>query len=123
LPEHRIKRHLLRDVTFARVSIPRLDQAPTLQDFEGMQPASPLAKQVLLVNKFIGRIPVDPCAKTPIWMGTKDTFFGVEWGDWLNQRLPGSRGVRRLEDANLFFPEEMPNIIAKEAINLWHIHG
>jgi hypothetical protein len=28
--------------------------------------------------------------------------------------LPGSRGVRRLEDANLFFPEEMPDIIAKK---------
>jgi hypothetical protein len=48
-----------RDVAFARISIPRLDQAPTLKDFEGMQPASPLAKHMLVVDKFIGRIPVD----------------------------------------------------------------
>jgi hypothetical protein len=32
----------------------------------------------------------------------------------LSMTLPSSRGVRRLEDANLFFPEEMPDIIAKK---------
>jgi hypothetical protein len=31
----------------------------------------------------------------------------------LSMTLPGTRGVRRLEDATLFFPEEMPDIIAK----------
>jgi haloalkane dehalogenase len=53
-----------------------------------------------------------------VW-GLKDTLFGVEWADWLNRTLPGSRGVRRVEGANLFFPEEMPDLIAEEAINLW----
>jgi haloalkane dehalogenase len=57
-----------------------------------------------------------------VW-ALKDTFFGVEWADWLSQTLPGSRGVRRLENANLFFPEEMPDIIAEEAKDLWRIHG
>jgi haloalkane dehalogenase len=41
----------------------------------------------------------------------------------LSTTLPDSRGVRRLEDANLFFPEEMLDIIAKEAKDLWRIHG
>jgi haloalkane dehalogenase len=55
-----------------------------------------------------------------VW-GLKDTLFGVEWADWLDRTLPGSRGVRRVEGANLFFPEEMPDIIAEEALALWDI--
>jgi hypothetical protein len=35
--------------------------------------------------------------------------------------LPASRGVRKLEQANLFFPEEMPDVIAEEALALWGI--
>ncbi|MES2393641.1 MAG: alpha/beta hydrolase [Acidobacteriota bacterium] len=49
----------------------------------------------------------------------KDTFFPVSTADWLSQTLPGSRGVRRIEQANLFFPEEMPDLIAEEAHRLW----
>ena len=55
-----------------------------------------------------------------VW-GMRDTFFGVQWAEWLDHTLPGSRGVRRVEDANLFFPEEMPDIIAEEALALWGI--
>ena len=54
-----------------------------------------------------------------VW-GLKDTLFGVEWAEWLDRTLPGSRGVRRLEGANLFFPEEMPDIIAEEVLALWN---
>jgi len=36
--------------------------------------------------------------------------------------VSGSRGVRRLEDANLFFPEEMPDVIAEEARKLWNVN-
>ena len=53
-------------------------------------------------------------------VGLKDTLFGVEWAEWLGRTLPGSRGVRRLEEANLFFPEEMPDLIADEAEMLWN---
>ncbi|MCU1221524.1 MAG: Hydrolase [Candidatus Angelobacter sp.] len=53
-----------------------------------------------------------------VW-ALKDQFFGVEWAEWLNRTLPGSRGVRSLENANLFFPEEMPEVIAEEAGRLW----
>lgn len=56
-----------------------------------------------------------------VW-GLKDTLFGVEWAEWLDRTLPGSRGVRRVERANLFFPEEMPELIAEEAKNLWKDH-
>jgi haloalkane dehalogenase len=53
-----------------------------------------------------------------VW-AMKDVFFGVEGAEWLDRTFPGSRGIRRLDDANLFFPEEMPDVIAEEAIRLW----
>jgi haloalkane dehalogenase len=55
-----------------------------------------------------------------VW-GLKDTLFGVEWAEWLDRTLPGSRGVRQVEGANLFFPEEMPELIAEEAARLWGV--
>ncbi len=53
-----------------------------------------------------------------VW-GVKDHIFGVKWAEWLDGTLPGSRGVRRIEEGRLFFPEEMPAIIAEEAKTLW----
>src|SRR5256885_13175087 len=41
--------------SFAHVKIPRLNQAPTMQDFAEMQPASPLAKEMLRITNFIDR--------------------------------------------------------------------
>jgi len=55
-----------------------------------------------------------------VW-GLKDTIFPVDGAEWLDVTLPGSRGVRKLKGANLFFPEEMPDIIAEEALALWGI--
>jgi haloalkane dehalogenase len=55
-----------------------------------------------------------------VW-GLKDTIFPVETAEWLDRTLPASRGVRKLEEANLFFPEEMPDVIAEEALALWGI--
>lgn len=54
-----------------------------------------------------------------VW-GLKDLLFGVEWAEWLDRTLPGSTGVRGVEGANLFFPEEMPELIAEEATRLWN---
>lgn len=55
-----------------------------------------------------------------VW-GLKDSLFGVQWAEWLDRNLPGSRGVRKVEDANLFFPEEMPDLIAGECAKLWGV--
>ncbi|HXC95496.1 MAG TPA: alpha/beta hydrolase [Edaphobacter sp.] len=55
-----------------------------------------------------------------VW-GLKDTIFSVASAEWLDRTLPGSRGVRRIAGANLFFPEEMPDVIAEEALALWGI--
>ena len=71
-------------------------------------------------------VPIRPQLKEfrkPVHMvwATSDIFFDAKWADWLDQTLPGSRGVRRVEGAKLFFPEEMPDVIAEEALKLWGI--
>jgi haloalkane dehalogenase len=55
-----------------------------------------------------------------VW-ALSDIFFGVRWADWLDHTFPNSQGVRKIEGAKLFFPEEMPDIIAEEALTLWSI--
>jgi haloalkane dehalogenase len=55
-----------------------------------------------------------------VW-GTGDPLFPVKWAEWLDRTLPGSQGVRCIEAANLFFPEEMPDVIAEEALKLWGV--
>lgn len=63
------------------------------------------------------------CSHIPariVW-GTGDTVFSPASPDWLDHTFPRSRGVRRVEGAKAFFPEEMPDIIADEARRLWGI--
>src|SRR5438105_4928057 len=65
-----------RDRTFGRISIPRLEQAPALQDFEGMQAVSSVAKQMLRIEHFTGRLPVDdvPSSEpTEVYLGYDKT--------------------------------------------------
>ncbi|WP_394821244.1 alpha/beta fold hydrolase [Pendulispora albinea] len=58
---------------------------------------------------------------TRIVWGTGDTIFSPVSADYLSCTLPNSRGVRRIEGAKLFFPEEFPDIIAEEARGLWRV--
>jgi pimeloyl-ACP methyl ester carboxylesterase len=53
-----------------------------------------------------------------VW-ALEDQFFKIESAEWLDRTFPGSKGIRRIEGAKLFFPEEMPDIIAEEATKLW----
>ena len=55
-----------------------------------------------------------------VW-GLKDTLFPLPGAEWLDKTLPGSRGIRHVDDAKLFFPEEMPDLIAEEARMLWDV--
>ena len=55
-----------------------------------------------------------------VW-GTGDQLFDVKWAEWLDAALPHSRGIRRIAGAKLFFPEEMPDLMAKEARALWGV--
>ena len=58
---------------------------------------------------------------TRIVWGTADDIFKAESPDYLNRSFGNSRGVRRLAGRKLFFPEEVPDIIAEEARRLWGI--
>lgn len=55
-----------------------------------------------------------------VWARNNE-LFGDEWAVWLDKTFPKSRGVRFVEDANLFFPEERPDLIAEEARKLWGV--
>lgn len=56
---------------------------------------------------------------TRIVWGTRDFLFHTSWAEWLDRTLPNSRGIRWVEGAKLFFPEERPGLIAEEARRLW----
>ena len=58
---------------------------------------------------------------TRILWGTGDTIFKGSDPDYLDKTLGNSKGVRRIEGANLFFPEEFPDVVAEEAKKLWGI--
>lgn len=68
--------------------------------------------------------PIEPQLRrldTPVrilW-GTADTIFSPGSADYLNHLFPRSRGIRRIEGAKLFWPEEFPEIVAEEARALW----
>lgn len=55
-----------------------------------------------------------------VW-GTADPLFPVIWAEWLDRTLPKSRGIRRVEGGKLFWPEELPEVIAEEARTLWGV--
>ena len=69
-------------------------------------------------------LPIEPAlsrSQTPVrvvW-GTGDTIFDPSGPEKLARIFPHFRGARRIEGAKLFFPEEMPDIIAEEARALW----
>jgi haloalkane dehalogenase len=58
---------------------------------------------------------------TRIVWGMADKIFSQSSPDYLHRTFSKSRGVRRLEGAKLFFPEEMPEVIAQEAMRLWGV--
>jgi pimeloyl-ACP methyl ester carboxylesterase len=56
---------------------------------------------------------------TRIVWGTGDTIFSAKSPGYLDRVFANSRGVRLVEGAKLFFPEEYPDLIAQEARALW----
>jgi haloalkane dehalogenase len=55
-----------------------------------------------------------------VW-GTGDTIFSRDSPAYLDRVLGGSHGVRYVEGAKLFFPEEFPDLIAAELRQLWGV--
>ena len=50
-----------------------------------------------------------------------DTIFQPGDARYLDRVIGSSQDVRRVEGAKLFFPEEMPELIEKEAMELWGV--
>jgi hypothetical protein len=48
-----------------------------------------------------------------------DQIFTKEWSEKLSATFLNSRGVKHVEGAKLFLPEEMPDLIDLEARHLW----
>jgi haloalkane dehalogenase len=57
-----------------------------------------------------------------VW-GMGDTIYSPHNPDYLAEILPRFTGIRRIDKAKLFFPEEYPDIIAEEARLLWERAG
>jgi len=57
-----------------------------------------------------------------VW-GWGDTIFSPANAEHLDRAFGNSRGVRRLEGAKLFWPEERPDIVAAQARILWQYAG
>lgn len=55
-----------------------------------------------------------------IW-GMADDIFLPSSPDYLDRTFGASRGVRKIPEAKLFFPEEFPDVIAEEARKLWGV--
>ncbi len=58
---------------------------------------------------------------TRIVWGMADTILSTDNPEYLDEVLPQMMGITRLRHAKLFFPEEHPDIIAKEARHLWEL--
>ena len=72
-------------------------------------------------NALAGIGPALAAARAPVrvvW-GVDDTIFSAAGAEHLARAFGNSRGVRRLENAKLFWPEERPDVIAAQARILW----
>jgi haloalkane dehalogenase len=81
-------------------------------------------------NRYIGSFVPNPLpaiesglrefrAPARILWGTADPVFDRSWATWLDKTLPGSRGIRWIDRGRLFFPEELPQLVADEVRRLW----
>ena len=81
------------------LAVPRLLAAPKLGDFEGMAPVTPLAKQMLTVEKFIQREPKDGVAcsqRTQAFLGyTEKNLYIIFLAFDSEPRLMRARMLRR----------------------------
>ena len=55
-----------------------------------------------------------------VW-GMADDIFSSRAADYLHRTVGNSRGVRELAGRKLFWPEELPEVIAEEARLLWGV--
>lgn len=72
-------------------------------------------------NALAGTGPMLARSRMPVrivW-GSADTIFAAGNADFLDRSFGHSRGVRRLPQSKLFWPEERPDVVVEEARSLW----
>ncbi|TNE63619.1 MAG: alpha/beta hydrolase [Alphaproteobacteria bacterium] len=57
---------------------------------------------------------------TRIVWGRADAIFASSDAEHLDRTVGNSKGIRWLEGSKLFWPEERPDVVAEEALRLWH---
>lgn len=124
-PGYAQSRHAVGGLCYAE---PATLSGPSMEAYFRPLLATPLRRQqVQACGAELKPSPLPPLAErlalleTPVrivW-ATDDARFPPAWAEWLDRALPGSRGVRWVDDAKLFFPEERPDLIAAEARALW----
>jgi haloalkane dehalogenase len=88
------------------------------------------AERKSLVNRYAAGLTPNPLqgiasklarctVPTRIVWGMADTLFSSRNPEYLAGVLPRVMGIRRIDKAKLFFPEEYPGIVADEAQLLW----
>lgn len=86
-----------------------------------------------LTNRFAASLAPNPLAgiteslrrcevPTRIVWGMGDRIFSSGNIEYLVSVLPRVTGIRQIPDAKVFFPEELPDVIAYEATTLWMDH-
>jgi len=53
-----------------------------------------------------------------VW-GVDDIFFDKRWAYWLQDTIPGVKGVVEVADARLFFPEDRADGLARPMLQFW----
>ena len=86
-----------------------------------------------LTNQFAANLAPNPLAgiteslrschvPTRIVWGMSDRIFSPGNIEYLVSVLPRVTGIRKIPSAKVFFPEELPDVIAEEAMRLWMDH-
>lgn len=109
-------------------SDPRNPTDAAIDQYLGPLVSSP--EREALTNRFAASLAPNPLAgiteslracqvPTRIVWGMSDAIFSAGNIEYLVSVLPWVTGIRKIPGAKLFFPEELPDVIAEEATTLW----
>lgn len=88
-----------------------LERKELLHRFVMALDQNPLIGSREMLNAFDGPVRI-------VW-GLSDKVFTTKGAEFLDHAFGNSKGIRWLEGRNLFWPEELPEVIADEAVCLW----
>lgn len=127
------KEMLRRSEDFGRLCYcdPRHPSDAAIEQY--LRPLVSTFERSALTNRFAASLEPNPLAgitgllrscrvPTRIVWGMSDKIFSPGNVEYLVSVLPRVTGIRKIQGAKLFFPEEFPDVIAQEATTLWTDH-